>query len=699
MKRLRAARRRDGERTNRWINWSAATRLGMGLLTWASLCFMLLGYDLFPGRLSLQPGEPSPELVRAPRMARYEDQGETERLRAEAAARVLPVYTEMRFARPDAEGRVGQDFAQLEKARATADSPAELHQQLRWLPERSASWALTAGRSRLSGLEGKALGIVRELMSKQIRDETPDLRVAREEAEAMGLRSDREGAAAALVAAIAKRAVGPTYRLDEEATEGARNAARRRVQPVVRTIEADQPIIFADEPVTRQHMEILRALGLTSPKLDARRLAATALLVGLIVVLLGSQTRHWARAVYERPRSLLLLCLLAVVSMLVISLLTPALPNVWMLIVPAASLMAAGLLADTVAIALALALSLLVGLMADAGLPATLLALGSSAAAIALAPYLWPMSRLRVAVGAMAAANLLLVVSVGLLQGQPPAGLAKELALAGAFYGPGAALLALGGVYMLQRPFGITTQLALLELGNPQLPLLKQLQTEAPGTYHHSLMVASLAEAAAEAVGADALLTRVGALYHDIGKLSRPGFFVENQAVLGVDNAHDRLSSSLSGLIIISHVKDGVELARKHRLPPDVISIIAEHHGETTMTYFYHQALAGSRPEEVSEEQFRYPGPLPSTKEAAIVMLADGVHAATKSIAEPTPQRIQQMVREIFRERVVGRQLERCDLTFRQIASAETVMGRVLTLALCRDRIAYPEPLEDRVGL
>jgi hypothetical protein len=699
MKRLRAVRRRNGERNNRRPDWTGVMRAGMGLLTWATLCFMLLGYDLFPGRISLHLGEPSPELVRAPRMARYEDHEETERLRAEAAASVLPVYTAMRFARPDAEGRVSKDFAALAKVRSAADSAVELRDQVKWLPEASAGWVLSADRSRLSALEDQTLGIIRELMSKQIREATSDLRVAREDAEAMARRSQREPAAAALVGAVAKRAVAATYHLDQEATEGARNAARRRVQPVVRTIEADQPIIFANEPVTRQHMEILRALGLTSPKLDARRLAATALLVGLIVVLLGSQTRHWARAVYDRPRSLLLLCLLAVVSMFVISLLTPALPNVWMLIVPAVSLMAAGLLADTVAIALALALSLLVGLMADAGLPATLLALGSSSAAIALAPYLWPMSRLRVAVGAMAAANLVLVVAVGLLQGQQPAALAKEVGLAAALYGPGAALLALGGVYMLQRPFGITTQLALLELSNPQLPLLKQLQTEAPGTYHHSLMVASLAEAAAEAVGADALLTRVGALYHDIGKLSRPGFFVENQAVLGVENVHDRLSSSLSGLIIISHVKDGVELARKHRLPPDVVNIIAEHHGETTMTYFYHQALTGSRPEEVSEEQFRYPGPLPSTKAAAIVMLADGVHAATKSIPEPTPQRIQQMVREIFRERLVGRQLERCDLTFRQIAAAESVMGRVLTLALCRDRIAYPEPLEDRVGL
>ncbi|MCJ7752803.1 MAG: HD domain-containing protein, partial [Armatimonadetes bacterium] len=179
----------------------------------------------------------------------------------------------------------------------------------------------------------------------------------------------------------------------------------------------------------------------------------------------------------------------------------------------------------------------------------------------------------------------------------------------------------------------------------------------------------------------------------------RPAFFVENQALLGVENVHDRLSSSLSGLIIVSHVKDGVTLARQHRLPPEVVNIIAEHHGATMMSYFYHQALSGSRPEDVSEDQFRYPGPLPSTKEAALVMLADGVHAAAKSIEEPTPQRVQQMVREIIRERVMGGQMENCDLTFREVSVAEAVMNRVLTAQLCRNRIAYPEQVEGGVGL
>ncbi len=705
MRRPRSARR-NGVRKTRWPGstlrlvsrerWAVALRAAIAVLTWVALCLILLGYDLFPGRLSLKIGEPSPTLVRAQGMARYVDHAETERLRAEAAQRVLPEYTEMRFARADAESRLAQEFTTLAKARSSARSAADLRRSVSWLPERSARWTLSASESRLAHLRLEAVRIIREVMSRQIREGTTDLRVAREDAGALAHRRERDAAPGALLAAIAAREIAPNYHLDDDATKASKDAARRRVHEVVRTIEADQPVIFEGERVTRQHLEMLQALGLTSPKLGARRLLSTALMVGLVVLLFALQTRQWARRVYESPRWLALLSLLAVASMFVISLLTLALPNVWMLIVPAAALMAAALLGDSAGITLALGLSLLVGLMADWGLPATVLALGSAAAMLAFTAHLWPVSRLRVLVGASAAVNVVLIVAVSLLQGQQVSIVVREAALAGALYAPGAALLALGGIYMLQRPFGITTHLTLLELSNPQQPLLKQLQSEAPGTYHHSMMVASLAEAAAEAVGANSLLTRAGALYHDVGKLARPGFFVENQALLGVENAHDRLSSSLSGLIIISHVKDGTDLARKHRLPPEVTDIIAEHHGDTTMSYFYHQALAGDRPDDVTEEQFRYPGPLPSTREAAIVMLADGVHAATKSISEPTPQRIQQIVREIFRDRVVGGQLDSCDLTFRQIAAVEAVMGRVLTVALCRDRLAYPDPLEER---
>ncbi len=697
MRRLRIPRRANGERERSWPHWDAVARGCVGAVTWAALCLILLGYDLFPGRVSLQVGEVSPVLVRAPRMAQYVDRDETGRLRDEAENRVPPQYSPLPYARADAESRVSQDFATLREAEASAESLDDLRAKLAWLAEEDVGWLSKSRVSELNRLEEDARAVVRDAMSEEIREGTADLKATRADAESAA-RARTPGPGGAIVAAVVKRQVAANRRFDGESTQAAKADARDRVQEVVRTIDADQPIIFEGERATREHLDMLRAVGFASPRLDYRRLGSTLLIVGLIVLLLGLHVRHWAPPVYGRTPLLLLLSLLAVASLFTVNLLALALPNVWMLVVPAAALMAAALLADTIAMALALALSLLVGLMANAGLPATLLSLGSAATALAFSTQLWPLSRLRLVIGALAAANLVLVAAVGMLAAQQAATLMREAVLAG-LYAPGAAVLALGGIYALQRPFGITTHLGLLELLNPQAPLLRRLQAEAPGTYHHSMMVANLAETAAEAVGADALLTRVAALYHDIGKLYRPTFFAENQALLGLDNVHDRLSSSLSSLIIVSHVKDGVALARKHRLSPEVVDVIEQHHGSTTVSYFYHQALSGSRPEDVSEDQFRYPGPLPGTKEAALVMLADGVHAAAKSIASPTPQRVQQMVKEIVRERVVGGQLERCDLTFREVTIAEDVMNRVLTASLCRTRIAYPEPAEGGVGM
>jgi putative nucleotidyltransferase with HDIG domain len=442
---------------------------------------------------------------------------------------------------------------------------------------------------------------------------------------------------------------------------------------------------------------MLRAVGLSGPGIDYGRIIAVALVSWLFVALLGGQTRHWAPNVYASPKLLSLLALLVVTSLIAANLLALALPNVWMLVVPAVSLMAAVLLAERIGLLLTVGLSVMAGLTANAGLPAALTALGSGLAALTYLSHVWPVSRLRRIVGAMAVANAALLMSVGLLRAQPLAGLVREVLYAVA-YSPGATALALGGVFLLQRPFGITTHMGLLELSNPQQPLLRRLQQEAPGTYFASTVVANLADAAAEAVGADALLSRVGALYHDIGKLVRPTFFVENQALLGTDNVHDQLSSSLSGLIITSHVKDGLELARRERLPKEVVDIIAQHHGTTLVSYFYHRALSGERPESVSEEQFRYPGPLPRSREAALVMLADSVQAAVQSIAEPTPQRVQQMVRDIVRERVVEGQLAECDLSFRDVMAVESVMSRILTALLCHRRVEYPEPTPAGTG-
>ena len=201
------------------------------------------------------------------------------------------------------------------------------------------------------------------------------------------------------------------------------------------------------------------------------------------------------------------------------------------------------------------------------------------------------------------------------------------------------AILTIGFLPYLENIFGITSSIKLLELSNPNQPLLRRLLLEAPGTYHHSIIVGNLAEAAAEAIGADGLLARVGAAYHDVGKVRRPYFFVENQ--LGGDNPHDRISPSLSTLIITSHVKEGIELAKQYKLPAVLTDFIKQHHGDDLVKFFYHKAVESDKDGSVEETDFRYPGPKPQSKETAIVMLADSVEAAVRSLSRPTPGRIE----------------------------------------------------------
>jgi cyclic-di-AMP phosphodiesterase PgpH len=250
---------------------------------------------------------------------------------------------------------------------------------------------------------------------------------------------------------------------------------------------------------------------------------------------------------------------------------------------------------------------------------------------------------------------------------------------------------------MVERWFDITTGMTLVELRDPKNPLLRQLQQRAPGTYNHSLNLASLGEAAAEAVGANGLLTYVGALYHDIGKMNKPEYFVENQTP-GF-NRHDKLSPAMSLLVIVGHVKDGMELAREFNLPQPLWHFIESHHGTTLVEYFYHRARrqaeqgaaasSGDAPSPPSELEYRYPGPKPRTKEAAIVMLCDAVESAARAMAEPTPSRIDALVRAIATKRLMDGQFDESDLTLRELNMIVETVSKTLA-AIYHGRIAYP---------
>jgi cyclic-di-AMP phosphodiesterase PgpH len=248
---------------------------------------------------------------------------------------------------------------------------------------------------------------------------------------------------------------------------------------------------------------------------------------------------------------------------------------------------------------------------------------------------------------------------------------------------------------VIERVFRVATSMTLVEYSDANQPLLRRLAIEAPGTFSHSLMIGSLAEAAAESIGANGLLARVGAYYHDIGKVNKPGYFVENQ--LGLASRHEQLSPMMSQLVIVGHVKDGIEMAREYGLPKVLWQFIESHHGTTLVEYFYNKAQkledsAGP----VSESEFRYAGPTPRTKEVAIVMLCDAVEGAVRSLTEVTPMRIEAVVHNLAMRRLQDGQFDRCDMTFRELSTVEDAISKSL-IAQYHGRIAYPKAPDEPV--
>jgi hypothetical protein len=249
-------------------------------------------------------------------------------------------------------------------------------------------------------------------------------------------------------------------------------------------------------------------------------------------------------------------------------------------------------------------------------------------------------------------------------------------------------ILATGFAPVVEMMFGYTTDIKLLELANLDRPILRKLMLEAPGTYHHSVVVGSLVEAAADAVGANPLLAKASGYYHDIGKVKKPLYFIENQ--LGGDNKHDKLAPSMSSLILIAHVKDGVEIARNHKLGRPIIDIIQQHHGTSLITYFYEKAKQLKGEDAVKVENFRHPGPRPQTKEAGLVLLADALEAASRALENPTPARIQGLVQKIINKLFLDGQLDECELTLRDLHEIARSFNKILT-GIHHHRIEYPD--------
>ena len=488
---------------------------------------------------------------------------------------------------------------------------------------------------------------------------------------------------------LAAAQVAPNVEQSPTLTSAARQAARNAVAPIAVDVKQGETIVRKGDPITVLILEKLDSLGLTRPRLEASTLAGHAMVALLLAALLVGFLWRFEPTIWFRNRSLLLFVLALVATAVATRIAADR--TLWAFVVPsAATVMLTTILLDGGAgAAMALALGMLAGVMNQDSLqPAIYTLAGGVAALITIVRA----ERLNVFVRAgiaIAATNILVLTAFNLIEARDLAAIAQGVA-AGTVNAALSAILAVGSFAILGHLFGIMTVFQLLELANPSARLLRRLLMETPGTYHHSVMVGNLAERAAETIGADPLLARVAAYYHDIGKMKNPLAFIENQA--GAHNIHDDLTPESSARIIAGHVRDGIDLGYEYGLPVQIIGFIPQHHGTSVMSYFYGKALRelGGDEEAAARDRYRYPGPTPQSREAAILMLADGVEASVRSLEDKDEVSIRNMVDRIVDARVEDGQLDEADVTLRNISQIKEAFVEQL-LGMYHSRIQYPD--------
>ncbi|MCL6634702.1 MAG: HDIG domain-containing protein [Peptococcaceae bacterium] len=477
--------------------------------------------------------------------------------------------------------------------------------------------------------------------------------------------------------------------------------AMAAVPPVMVSVKEGEKIIGEGEIVTEDHLAKLQALGLTRPRLPVSSILGIFLLVAMLMAVVLFYLYQQKREIYQHSGHLYLLGIIVLVVLAVGKAIIAINVSQWpefgaqfgyMVPLAAAGMLIAILLDSRLAVLVVAVMSLLLGVMTGNQLRFGLVGLIGGITGVYSVSKLSQRGDLVRAGIYTSGANVVAIFIVGLVNGTPMGLLISSSLALGITSGILSSILTNGALPFLEHTFRITSPVRLLELSHPNNVLLKRLLTEAPGTYHHSIIVGNLAESAADAVGGESLLVRVGAYYHDIGKLKRPYFFIENQ--MSCDNPHDKITPSLSTLILTSHVKDGVEMAKEHRLPQGIIDIIEQHHGSGLVSYFYHKALESGRSETVTEEEYRYEGPKPQTREAAIVMLADSVEAAVRSLQNRTPGRVEGLVRKIIKDKLNDGQLDECDLTFKDLNVIASSFVRVLS-GIFHSRVEYPDMAQE----
>ena len=680
------------------------------LAVFAVLSAAILAFKMLPPQIISVEGEVAGEDVfyEGP-TTEYDSQLLTAVARTEAAAQVKQEYQIDAAVLKKLTEQIIDDFNSLESLRnnTVLDSESLLNAVRNALPgeytEEGLRYVLETGYSGILIMRQSLLNSISAAYEQGLQD--TDLLEARRDINALLAQTDlEEQGLSFLLSYFEGLTLSPNKHYDALATEAALQEARDAVDTVKVTVKNGEKLLSRGSIITAEDIEALQALGLHVKNPGYTPYGGLLAIVALLTILLGYYLFYYQRKLFTQEKTVLLLTVIMTLVLLLCRLLSfinisasagTAEQIGYLLPVAAASMLVAVLLERNLAIFVTVILAVFVGLIFPSQISYSLVALGGGLAGTLSTTRLNQRSQFVVASIYIALTNIVLIGANGLLNNYTYYNIGVGMVI-GLLNGLLSAILAMGILPFLESAFSVTTVVRLLELSNSNHPLQKRLMMEAPGTYNHSVLVGNLAEAAADAIGADTLLVRAASYYHDLGKLKRPYFFVENQGLN--ENPHDKLQPGLSAMIITSHVREGVEMLRQARFPEEIIALVEQHHGTGLLRMFYkkaqEQALDHSA---VREEDFRYPYSKPQSREAALLMLADSTQAAVQALTQAAKGQVEETVQKVIAARLEDGQLQECPLTFQDMQLIEETFLRVLS-GMNHSRLLYPEQAAKGAG-
>ncbi len=675
----------------------------ISLVVFFIILTIILTFNFFPNQIDLEVGQVSRTDIVAPRTVTFIDQQKTEQLKEVAVESASKVYEEDSSVNRSILNGIDNLFSTVLNTKNNIENTEGFQINNTFLNEiktnneleisiNDLNLLLKSEIDKINSLQSTSKEIMEEVLQERIFPE--NLIETRNRINQLALETSFEREYRLLFVNILTNYVEPNMILDLEATEQRQQEALREVEPVERTVLKGENIIRKGDIVAQDDMRVLEALGLRKPSINYVNLLGVIITLTVLVLLLGYYIKNYENEIWNNINKLLLIESLIILVLLLAKIISLFQPSYIIYLVPAAiaSILITVLINTNIALVVTTFIAFLVAMIfGNLYVAAATVFVGGLVGIISVSDVSQRSDLIKAGFN-VSAALVIFVTGLTLMDlTNNWIELLWSISM-GILNGIFVAILANGLLPYLENIFDLTSSVKLLELSNPSHPLLKKLLVEAPGTYHHSIIVGNLAENAADKIGADSLLTRVGAYFHDIGKLKRPYFFSDNQ--FGGENPHKKTSANLSSLIIKSHVKDGLEMANKYNLPKAIKDIIVQHQGTGLISFFYKQAIEKSKHGNIKESDFRYDGPKPQSKEAALIMLADTVEAAvrSKNFNRNNHNRIELFVKELIREKLNDGQLDESSLTLNELDQIADSFVQILT-GIYHKRIEYPDNL------